>query len=115
VGTCSSDERFKRDITPFGPALDRVAALRPVHYYWRAEAFPARHFGSSQTYGLIAQEVEQVLPEIVATDAQGYKAVDYAKLPLLAIQAIKELKQQNETLERRLAALEARLLTEARR
>jgi hypothetical protein len=115
VGTCSSDERFKRDITSFEPALDRVAALRPVHYYWRAEAFPTRHFGSSQTYGLIAQEVEQVLPEIVTTDAQGYKAVDYAKLPLLAIQAIKELKEQSDTLERRLAALEARLATEARR
>lgn len=112
IGTCSSDARFKRDITPFAPALDRVAALLPVHYFWRTEAFPEKGFGTAQTYGLVAQDVEQVLPEIVTTDAAGYKAVDYSKLPLLAIQAIKELKEQNDALERRLAALEA-LLTKA--
>lgn len=108
-GNCSSDARFKRDITPFAPSLDRVAALAPVHYFWRTEAFPEKGFGTAQTYGLVAQDVEQVLPEIVTTDAAGYKAVDYSKLPLLAIQAIKELKEQNDALERRLAALEARL------
>jgi len=92
VGTCSSDERFKRDITPFGSALDRVAALRPVHYFWRREAYPEKGFGPEETYGLVAQEVEAVLPELVTTDADGYRQVDYAKLPLLAIQAIRELK-----------------------
>jgi hypothetical protein len=118
IGTCSSDLRFKRDITPFAPSLDRVAALRPVHYFWRAEAYPEKHFGSDRAYGLIAQEVEEILPELVTTDADGYQAVDYAKLPLLAIQAIKELKEENEALlagqaelERRLAALELLLTT----
>ena len=67
VGTCSSDRRLKKNITPFGPVLDHLTALQPVHYFWRAEDFPARHFGKSQSYGLIAQDVEQVLPELVAT------------------------------------------------
>jgi hypothetical protein len=114
VGTCSSDLRFKRDITPFQASLDRVAALQPVHYHWRAGDFPEKQFGTEQAYGLIAQEVEAVLPEIVTTDADGYKAVDYAKLPLLAIQAIRELKERNEALERRLAALEQSLTREPR-
>ena len=112
-GTCASDARFKRDITPFAPSLDRIAALRPAHYFWRAAEFPDRGFGDGQGYGLIAQEVEQVLPELVSTDAQGYKAVDYSKLPLLAIQAIRELKakvdrldEENTRLEQRLAAIE---------
>jgi hypothetical protein len=111
---CSSDRRLKRDIAPFAPALDHVAALRPVHFYWRAEEFPERAFGASESFGLIAQEVEAVLPELVTTDADGYKAVNYSKLPLLAIQAIRELKdrvdrldEENAVLERRLAALEA--------
>jgi hypothetical protein len=115
IGTCSSDERFKRDITPFGAALDRVAALRPVNYFWRQEAFPEKGFGPEQTYGLVAQEVEAVLPELVTTDADGYRQVDYAKLPLLAIQAIKELKERTEMLERRLAAIERERATEARK
>ncbi len=109
VGTCSSDLRFKRDVTAFAPSLDRVAALRPVHYFWRSDAFPERHFGTTQSYGLIAQEVEQVLPEVVVTGEDGYKAVDYAKLPLLAIQALAELKARHDALEQRLRALEAQV------
>jgi hypothetical protein len=96
AGTCSSDRRFKKDITPFAPVLGQLTALQPVHYYWRAEDFPTRHFGTSRSYGLIAQDVEQVLPELVATDSDGYKAVDYSKLPLLTIQALKELKAEND-------------------
>lgn len=108
TGACSSDRRFKRDITPFAPSLDRVAALRPVHFYWRSAEFPQQRFGSERGYGLIAQDVAEVLPEVVSTDEAGYQAIDYAKLPLLAIQAIKELKEKNDALERRLAAIESR-------
>ena len=110
AGVCSSDARFKRDITPFAPSLQGVAALRPVHYFWRAEEFPEKHFGSGPTYGLVAQDVEAVLPELVTTDEHGYKAVDYSKLPLLAIQAIKELKALSDALAIRNAALEQRVL-----
>jgi len=88
-----------------------VTALQPVHYFWRASEFPERHFGNSRSYGLIAQDVEQVLPELVATDSDGYKAVDYSKLPLLTIEAVKELKAENDTLKQRVAELE-RLVTE---
>ena len=106
AGTCVSDRRFKKDITPFKPMLDHLTALQPVHYYWRTTEFPDRHFGAAQTYGLIAQDVEQVLPELVVTNDDGYKAVDYSKLPLLTIQAVKELKSENDTLKDRVAELE---------
>ncbi|MEZ5283709.1 MAG: tail fiber domain-containing protein [Vicinamibacterales bacterium] len=109
AGTCASDRRFKRNIVAFAPALERVAALRPVHYYWRAAEFPAQGFGDRRSYGLIAQEVEAVLPELVVTDADGYKAVNYSALPLLAIQAIKEMKARSDALTARNAELEARL------
>lgn len=110
IGTCSSDARFKRDVTPFAAALEAVAALRPVHYYWRSAEFPHKGFGSERAYGLIAQDVAAVLPEIVSTDQDGYQTIDYAKLPLLAIQAIKELKDKNDALEQRLTAIESRLV-----
>jgi hypothetical protein len=109
AGSCPSDARYKRDVRSFASSLDKVVALRPVTYFWRAEAFPEKAFGDSQTYGLIAQEAEAVLPELVSTDDQGYKSVDYSRLPLLAIQALKELKARNDDLERRLAVLEAAL------
>lgn len=101
AGTCPSDRRLKRDITPFPKLLDRVVKLQPVDFYWRSAEFPERHFGSAQSYGLIAQEVEQVLAELVVKDEQGYKMVDYSKLPLLLLQAVKDLKVENETLQQR--------------
>jgi hypothetical protein len=78
-----------------------------VHFDWRASEFPERHFGDSRAYGLIAQEVEQVLPELVVTDQDGYKAIDYTKLPLLTIQAIKELKERVAELEQLLDQMRA--------
>jgi hypothetical protein len=120
VGTCSSDRRLKKNIVPFAPMLDRVTALQPVYYVWRSEEFPNRHFGNSQNYGLIAQDVEQVLPELVTTADDGFKAVDYSGLPLVTIQAVKDLKlevtdlksgandlkSENDALKRRVAELE---------
>lgn len=107
IGVCASDARFKRDVIAYSNILPRVAALRPVQFSWRAEAFPEREFGSAREAGLIAQDVEQVLPELVTTDEEGYKAVDYSKLPLMALQAIRELKERNDALDARNAALEA--------
>jgi hypothetical protein len=106
AGTCASDARFKREITPFPAMLDRVAALRPVHYFWRAAEFPARAWAAEQTYGLVAQDVEAVLPDLVHTMADGYKAVDYSKLPLVLLQAVRELTAANAALSARVESLE---------
>ena len=106
IGTCSSDRRLKKNITPFGSVLEQVIALQPVHFNWRVDEFPDRHFGDSRAYGLIAQDVEEALPELVVTGDDGYKQVDYSKLPLLTIQAVKELKSENDALKQRVADLE---------
>ncbi len=99
AGTCSSDLRFKRDVTPFPPVLDALTRLRPVHFYWRSEEYPDQHFGTSRSFGLIAQEVEKVMPELVSEDEQGYKVVRYNELPFVMLQAIKDLKAENEELK----------------
>jgi hypothetical protein len=109
AGVCASDLRFKRDVTAAPAVLDRVRALRPVHFYWRADEFPQRAFGADQSYGLVADDVEAVLPEIVSIDADGFKRIDYSALPLLAIQAIGELKTENDRLAEQNAELAARI------
>ena len=109
AGTCSSDLRFKKNITPFGRALEKVASLQPVNFYWRADEYSDKHFGMSQTFGLIAQDVEKVLPELVTSDEQGYKAVRYSALPMHMLQAIKDLKAENDELKQHVEQQNERL------
>ena len=59
--------------------------------------------------GLIAQEVEKVIPELVRTDKEGYKAVSYEKLTAVLVEAVKEQQKQNDQLKARVGALEAKL------
>lgn len=103
AGTCASDLRFKKNITPFGSVLSNFSKLRPVNYFWRTEEFADQRFGRSQSYGLIAQEVEEIFPELVSTDEKGYKAVNYSKLPLLTIQAVREQQAQIEEQKKQIA------------
>lgn len=105
AGTCSSDLRLKRDVRPIEDVLASVARLRPVTFNWRTEQFPDRHFGTEPSFGLIAQEAEAVLPDLVSTRDDGYKAVNYSKLPILTLQAVRELKAENDALKRALADL----------
>ncbi|MDG1427156.1 MAG: tail fiber domain-containing protein [Flavobacteriales bacterium] len=86
----SSDRRFKRDIVTVKNALSKVLQLRGVNYYWKQQEFPNRNFDEKLELGLIAQEVELIIPEIVAEAEDGYKAVEYQKLVALLIEAIKE-------------------------
>lgn len=79
-----SDQRFKKDIVPIANALEKLEHLQGYYYYWKEGA------DANRQAGLLAQEVEKVLPEIVNTDSQGYKSVDYGKMNALLLQALKE-------------------------
>jgi hypothetical protein len=104
AGTCSSDARLKRDVRPFGAVLDRVAKLEPVHFTWRVDEFPARHFDRAENTGLIAQDVERLFPDLVSTDDRGFRQVNYGELPYLTLAAVKELKAENDALRVRVEA-----------
>jgi hypothetical protein len=113
-GACS-DRRFKQNITPVDSALDKVSRLQGVNFTWNRTAFPARNFPTGKEIGLIAQDVEPIIPEVVQTDAEGYKSISYDKLSALLIEAVKELKQKNgsqdsliQTLNARIKALEGK-------
>lgn len=85
--TATSDERLKTDITEIGAeeAAGLLRQLRCVRFQWRDAAMREAH---GDQVGLIAQEVEAVVPEVVVTSATGTKSVDYAKLNALIIAAL---------------------------
>ena len=97
-GTCSSDARLKTNIQPFAHVLDKVGRLQPVHFNWNAANPAGYRFGPGQSVGLIAQQVEKVFPDMVSTDARGYKRVNYSELPYLVLEGLRELKMQNDSL-----------------
>ena len=104
---CTSDARYKREVTTLSGALAKVLALRGVNYYWKQAEFPAMNFGSARQVGVIAQEVEKIYPELVSTGPDGFKSVNYAQLTPVLIEALKEQQQQIEALKAAAAAAKA--------
>jgi hypothetical protein len=78
----TSDLRSKHDIVTIDSALDKVMKLRGVYY--------SRNEDNVRRAGVIAQEVEEVLPEVVFTDSNGMKSVAYGNIIGLLIEAVKE-------------------------
>ncbi len=105
-GFTTSDVRWKKSVTDLGPPLKRLASLRGVRFEWRRDEHEEMGFDEKPHFGLIAQEVEKVFPELVDTDDQGFKAVDTFGLVPVLLEAVKELTARNKDLEARVAALE---------
>lgn len=100
-----SDVRLKENIVPLDNALEKVTSIRSVYFNNIGES------ENNREIGVIAQEVEKVLPEVVSEDAQGYKSVDYSKLTPLLIEAVKEQQTQIEALKVEIKELKERVDT----
>ncbi len=95
-----SDLRYKTNIQPINQSLQKLLSLNGVSYLMNRTAFPEMQFDTNKQYGLIAQEVEKVFPEMVKTiDDKGYKGVDYVKLIPVLIEAIKDQQKQIDELK----------------
>lgn len=90
VAYSSSDMNCKRDIEPIAYALERVNMLRGVMFTWD-ETVEHLHGHQGRDTGVIAQDVQRVLPEVVTVRDNGVMAVRYEKMIGLLIEAIKEL------------------------
>ena len=94
----SSDERLKENITPIENAVDKINQMGGYNYDWK-EGFETIHSHKGHDLGVIAQEVQSILPEVVTERETGYLAVDYVKLVPVLIEAIKELSAKIDRLE----------------
>jgi hypothetical protein len=88
----SSDIRFKKNVSPITNALEKVCAIGGDYYEYRLDDFPERGFESGRQMGWIANTVEEVAPELVREDSEGYKHVAYARSAALLAAAVKEMK-----------------------
>jgi hypothetical protein len=105
----SSDARFKTNVTPLTNVLEKLEKIRGVSFDWNKLYESLGRSTGHTEIGVIAQEVEAVFPELVTTwSDEDYKAVEYGRLAAVLIEAIKELKAQNEVLKQRIEKLEAK-------
>ena len=106
VWAVRSDERLKRDIAPINNALQTVMALQGVGFNWKDDD-KNDQFG--RVMGFIAQDVENVLPQWVKTDADGYKRIETIGMDALLVESIKEQQKIIKDQEKRIANLEQQL------
>jgi hypothetical protein len=116
LGTVSSSRRFKEDIQEMGEASSGLLRLRPVTFRYKK---PFADGSKPIQYGLIAEEVAEVYPDLVARSADGQiETVKYQVLDSMLLNEVQRqqveirgLEQQNQDLQRRLARLEAALVS----
>ena len=85
--SCASDMNLKKNIVALDGALDKIDGMRGVYHDWIDE-----NQSQDRQIGVIAQEVQAVYPELVATGVNGYLSVNYPKLTAVLLQSVKELK-----------------------
>lgn len=101
----NSDERLKKDIQPLQGALQKLQKLNGITYQWNDDKTGATRPTGSQM-GFTAQNIQSVFPELVSRDAQGFLQTAYGTYDALYVEAIKELLEKINMLEKILAALE---------
>jgi hypothetical protein len=90
-----SDRNLKQNIVPIECALDKVCCLEGVHYEFKNAPDVKR-------MGLIAQDVEKIIPEVVSENNEGTKGIDYGPIVSILIESVKELKEENRKLNKKI-------------
>lgn len=102
--SCSSDIRLKTNLEKLAIDWDNLQKLNAFHYNWKET-----DRGAGLQTGLVAQEVQEVLPHLVNTDKNGYLSVNYIALTPYLLEAVKDLKKENEALKQAIFEIKAML------
>ena len=107
-GTCfsCSDIVYKKSIRPLEYVLSKVGKIRGISFQWKKTNNSLGIVKNKKQIGVIAQEIEQVYPELVEVAGNNVKVVDYSKLAAVLIEAVKELNRENNLLKKRIETLE---------
>ena len=105
-----SDLRLKQGISEISNALAGVLALNGVTYRYNTSRYPELGLSDQPQIGFLAQDLEQVYPELVVTRKDGFKAVNYAQLVPVLVEAIKQQQSMIEDLQTQVHELHSHTL-----
>lgn len=101
-----SDRRYKEHIKDIESCLSDVIKLNPVTFNWKKEV---KFYNPDLQYGFIAQDVEEIFPELIQDDETGYKSVNTNAFVPMLVKCIQEQQEQIESQQKTIESLEARL------
>jgi len=106
----NSDARLKKEVKQISSeeALEKLLKLKGVYYYWNDDKTGITRPKEKQI-GFIAQNIQEVFPEKVSTDKNGYLQTAYGDYDAILVEAIRALTEKNERLENKINELEARI------
>jgi hypothetical protein len=105
----SSDLRFKKNILPISGALEKVLKVNGNSFEFRNDEFKDYHFAEGKQFGFIAQELENEFPELVKTESDGYKSVNYNGMIPVLLEAIKDQQKVINDLKNEIGNLQVNL------
>ena len=108
-GFVTSDARLKKNTEELSGVLERLKSVNGITFDWRTDEFPERGLSTGRQIGLIAQEVEKGFPELVNTDAEGYKNLAYDRFSAVLLEAIKEQQKEIDVLRQEVNNLKTKL------
>ncbi len=100
-----SDLRYKKNIEPLDQGLDTISKISPVKWEWMSDSHVDDKVSQGQEVGVIAQELSELLPELVRKNDKGFLHVNYAGLTPYLVNAIKELNLQVQELKEEIREL----------
>lgn len=103
-----SDIKYKKDIKQIDSALDKVNNLTGVSYLYKTDEYKDKNFPEGTQLGVIAQELEKVIPEAVMEDEEGSKAVNYSEIIPVLIEAIKAQQKEIDDLQSTVTQLQSK-------
>jgi hypothetical protein len=107
IAYSSSDVRLKDNIKVIESPIEKISKINGVSFNWNDKQ--SVHEVGNKDYGVIAQEIEEILPELVTTRDNGYKAVRYEKIVPLLIESIKEQQSKINELENIIIQLDQKI------
>ena len=102
--------RYKKNIRTVSNALDKIMDLHGVNFDWRQDEFPDLNFDDDEQIGFIAQEIKEILPEVVSQDGKGFYTVAYSRVVPVFVEAIKEQQKITDEQNSELAQVRAKVV-----
>lgn len=105
----TSDKKFKKEIKGIDSALNKIIKIEGVSYKWKRDEFEGRKFSEGTHFGVIGQDIEKILPEIVKENSKGEKSVAYTEIIPILVEAMKEQQRTIAELSGKVNKLESEM------